>query len=116
MTCSGSATGVALSRIDAIELLGVSGCLIVRDGERRRFLNFLAALLGEEVPESLKGGSEGKEILVDFLLLLMILKAADIIEELLKILHQINEYRYCGLGTGGGWNDEAVKKCNAGKR
>jgi hypothetical protein len=26
----------------------------------------------------------------------------------LKILHQITEYRYCGLGTGGGWNDELV--------
>jgi hypothetical protein len=22
----------------------------------------------------------------------------------------------CGLGTGGEWNDEPVKKCNAGKR
>jgi hypothetical protein len=41
----------------------------------------LAALLGEEVPESLKDDSEGKEILVDILLLL-ILNAADIIEEL----------------------------------
>jgi hypothetical protein len=35
------------------------------------------------MPESLKGDSEGKEILVDFLLLL-ILNAADIIEELGK--------------------------------
>jgi hypothetical protein len=55
----------------------------VGDGERRRILDFLAALLGEEVPESLKGDSEGKEILVDFLLLL-ILNAADITEELGK--------------------------------
>jgi hypothetical protein len=61
-----------------VELLGVSGYSIVGDGERRRFLDFLAALLGEEVPESLKGDSEGKEILVDSLLLL-ILNAADII-------------------------------------
>jgi hypothetical protein len=44
------------------------------------FLGFLAVLLGK-VPESLKDDSKGKEILVDFLLLL-ILKAADIIEEL----------------------------------
>jgi hypothetical protein len=63
----------------------------------------------------LTAGSEDFESLAGFLLL-MVLNAADIAEELLKILHQITEYRYCGLGTGGGWNDEPVKKCNAGKR
>jgi hypothetical protein len=72
----------------------------------------LAALFGEELPESLKGDSEGKEILVDFLLLL-IFNAADIIEELGKFC---TKYRYCGLGTGGGWTDGPVKECNAGKR
>jgi hypothetical protein len=79
MTWSGSATDVAFSKDLTVELLGVSGYSIVGDGERRRILDFLAALLGEEVPESLKGDSEGKEILVDSLLLL-ILNAADIID------------------------------------
>jgi hypothetical protein len=23
-----------------------------------------------------------------------------------KILRQLTEYRYCGLGTGAGWNEE----------
>ena len=42
------------------------------------------------------------ESLAGFLLLLVILNAADIVEELQKNfenLRQITEYRYCGLGT-----------------
>jgi hypothetical protein len=54
MTWSGLARGVAFSKLDAVELLGIRGCSIVaNDGE-----NFLAVLLGEEVPESLKDDSE----------------------------------------------------------
>jgi hypothetical protein len=116
MTWSGLAKDVAISKLTGAELLvGPGWFSIVGDGERKRVRGFLATLLGEALPKSLTADSEDFESLAGFLLL-MNLKTADIVEELLKILHQITEYRYCGLGTGGGWNDEAVMKCNAGKR
>jgi hypothetical protein len=40
-------------------------------------------------------------------LLHMTSKEQDLTEFVRKFL------RPCGLGTGGGWNDEPVKKCNA---
>jgi hypothetical protein len=50
-------------------------------GERRRVLVFLATLFGEEVPKSLGADSAKVETLAVFLLL-VILNAADIVEEL----------------------------------
>jgi hypothetical protein len=45
------------------------------------------------------------ETLASFLLLLVILNAADMLKNF-ENLRQITEYRYCGLGTGEGWSKE----------
>jgi hypothetical protein len=84
VTWSGLATDVAISKLDGAELLvGPGWFTIVGDGERKRVRGFLATLLGEKLPEFLTADSEDLESLAGSPLL-MILNAADIVEELWK--------------------------------
>ena len=84
-------------------LTGSGRLSIVGDGGRKRVRCFLATFLGEELSESWTADSEDLKSLPGFLLLLVILNAADIVEELQKNfenLRQTTKHRYCGLGTG----------------
>ena len=88
-----AASGVATWSSDAsakvVDVVGASSV------DLRLEFDFLAPLLGEELPEVL-AESARVETLAAFLLV-AILNAADIVEKIVLI----TEYRYCGRSTGG---------------